>query len=176
MLAEWGFAMDRLIAGCALGAFILAVLVHISALCGIDISAQLPFVWLLKFGIFAAFVPLIEASTASAGTNTVAAHPLAHCPTRARLGIACIVAYAFINFLICEARSPNGTLTVSNGSYTLQDSHGEAKEMTATEYRHYRVNEIRSASGHWLVFYSLPFAFFLYRRRTTVATQADTPR
>ncbi|GAB3252879.1 hypothetical protein [Chitinimonas naiadis] len=167
--------MDRLIAGCALGAFLLALLVHILALCGIDISAQLPFVWLLKFGIFAVFVPLIEATTASAGTNTLAAHPLAHCPLRARLGMACIVAYAFINFLICEARSPNGTLIVSSGGYTLQGNHGEEKEMTATEYRHYRANEIRSASGHWLVFYSLPFVFFLYRRRTPTTPQADTP-
>lgn len=164
--------MDRLIAGCALGAFLVALLVHILALCGIDISTQLPFVWLLKLGIFALFVPMLEAQTNHKGTNTTPNNPLAHCPLKAKAAIAAIVAYAFINLLICEAHAPDGTLTLLDGQYTLQGPGKATHTLSSSEYRHLRVNELRSASGHWLVFYFLPFAFFLYRRQTTPVQQA----
>ncbi|HEY9102828.1 hypothetical protein [Chitinimonas sp.] len=167
--------MDRLIAGCALGAFLLALLVHLLTLCGVDISVQLPFVWLLKLGIFALFVPMLEAQTAHKGTNTVPGHPLAHCPLKAKAAIAAIVAYAFINFLVCEAQAPDGTLVQSDGRYTLQEPGKAVHELSSSEYRHLRVNELRSASGHWLVFYFLPFAFFLYRRHVAPAARQDTP-
>ncbi|MGO4703257.1 hypothetical protein [Dyella sp. 2RAB6] len=48
-------------------------------------------------------------------------------------------------------------------------NHGQLiREISATEYAGFKAEEVRGFSGHWMVFYFVPAAYFLFdlgRRR-----------
>ena len=65
--------------------------------------------------------------------------------------------YAIINFMLFIA-SRLGSPDIQNGQYVLQN-HGQLiKTLTEREYHHYKANELRGFSGHWIAFYGIATA------------------
>ena len=57
-----------------------------------------------------------------------------------------------------------GSPSIQDGKFVLQ-SHGRLiRALTEPEYTAFKANEIRGFSGHWMVFYFVPFAYFLFYR------------
>ena len=168
--------MDRLIAIAALVGFVLSLAVHISALSGIDVSAHLPFVWLLHVGIFVVFVPFVLSSRKYLGTKPTFSEVRAAFPGWAIAVFIAIFAYALVNFLIFMAATEGGSPSIRDGKYVL-DSHGKViRELTEAEYFSFKANELRGFSGHWLVFYFAPFAYFMFRKKSNPPLNSDAPK
>jgi len=65
--------------------------------------------------------------------------------------------YAFINFVLFVA-TQHGVPDIQNGQYVLQ-SHGTLiKTLSEQEYHHFKANEVRGFSGHWIAFYGIAMA------------------
>jgi hypothetical protein len=157
--------MDRLLAVAALTGFCLSLLVHISALLGLDASASFPFVWLLHAGIFLVFIPFVLASRKAFGRQPRLAELRAGFPVWIAVFGSAVFAYAVINFLVFLAFTEGGSPLIRDGKFVLQ-SHGQLiREITASEYSAFKANEIRGFSGHWLFFYYLPFAYFMFHKK-----------
>jgi hypothetical protein len=64
------------------------------------------------------------------------------------------ICYAFFNFLFFMF-SDDGTPTIQNGHYVLQN-HGQwVKDISAQQYHRYKTNTLRGFSGHWIAFYGV---------------------
>ena len=156
--------MNLLIALIALLGFLVSLAVHISALSGIDVNTHWPSVWVLHFGIFVVFIPFVFSSRKAFGAKLKLAELRGSFPTWViAVGIA-IFAYAAVNFLLFMLATEGGNPDFRDGKYVLL-SHGKLiRELTQAEYSSFRANEIRGFSGHWLVFYFVPFAYFMFRK------------
>jgi hypothetical protein len=146
-----------------LAGFLMSLLVHAAALADIDVSRRVPAVWLLHVGIFVVFVPLVF-SIRRQGTST-STELLTVLPTWARFTAIVLFGYALINFAVFMFRTQGGNPTIHGGRYLLK-SHGRLiREITPVEYAAFRANEVRGFSGHWMLFYFLPFSYFLAARK-----------
>jgi hypothetical protein len=148
----------------ALAGFILSLVVHASALLGVDVAARFSGVWLLHVGIFIVFFPLILFVRKDFGAKLSLKQVGVTLP-RWVIGVGVLIfLYAFANFLLFMAGSEGGSATMQNGNYVLL-SHGTLiRELTASEYVQFQANVVRGFSGHWLVFYYFPAAYFLGRK------------
>jgi hypothetical protein len=80
------------------------------------------------------------------------------------VGIA-IFAYAILNFLIFMKLTEGGNPSIQDGKYVLLNHGTLIREITQAEYHSFCANEVRGFSGHWLVFYFMPFAYFMLRNK-----------
>lgn len=147
--------------------FATALSVHIAALIGIDVADNFPAVWALHAGIFVVFIPFVFSSKKSLGpkptlTQIRAAFP----PWVVGLGV-CIFAYAFVNFALFMLKTEGGNPSVVDGKFVLMNHGTLIRELTAVEYSAFQANEVRGFSGHWLVFYFVPFAYFMFYKEST---------
>lgn len=157
--------MDLLIGLVSLIGFLLSLAVHISALLGTDVSAHWPAVWLLHVGVFAVFFPFVFFSRRALGKKPTFAEIRSAFPAWVvMLGIAMFV-YAALNFLLAFRALDGGSPAVRDGAYVLLNHGTLIRELTQAEYSLFKANEIRAFSGHWLVFYFLPFAYFMLRKK-----------
>lgn len=159
----------RLIFGtlAALG-FLMSLGVHVAALAGLPVQDQLPQVWALHVGIFAVFVPAVF----HLRKHTDANDPLAlfrGLPSWAVFAVLTLFIYAFINFFVALSATGGATPDVRDGRYVLQKKGHIVREINEAEYRAVRAAEVRLFSGHWLLFYAIPVAVFLFRRRPSEA-------
>lgn len=145
----------------ALAGFLLSLAAHVAALSGIDVAGAVPAVWSLHAGLFAVFIPFVL-STRQALAGNVPLRELAKGvpPWVAVLGGA-LFAYALLNFLLFLLHTEGGSASAEGGKYLLKDHGRLIREITATEFAAFRANEVRGFSGHWLVFYFVPAAYFL---------------
>ncbi len=156
----------------ALAGFILSVVVHVSALAGVDISARIPYVCLLHAGMFVVFIPFVFSSRRSLGRKPSMAQLKAAVPAWAiPVGVALIV-YAVVNFALFMVASEGGGPAIRNGHFVLE-SHGRfIRELTSTEYTAFKANELRGFSGHWLIFYYMPFIYFMFASKAARSREA----
>ena len=156
--------MNRLLAFLSLIGFTLSLLVHISALLGIDAAAKIPHHGYLHLGLFVVFIPFVFLSRKAFGPTPNQEKVFEHFPRWViALGYV-IFAYTIINFLIFMFASEWGGPAMRDGKFFLE-SHGRVlREITASEYQNFRANIARGFSGHWILFYYIPLAFFMLRR------------
>ena len=75
---------------------------------------------------------------------------------------AVIFVYAIVNFMLFMVATEGGSPTIQDGKYLLLN-HGELiREISLEEYSAFKANEVRGFSGHWLVFYYVAAACFLF--------------
>jgi len=141
--------------------FLASLLVHIAALFGVDVAARLPGVWLLHLGVFAVFVPFVLFARRDFGAQPSLLRISAALPRWVVVLGGAIFAYAIVNFIIFIAGTQGGSPTVQDGKYLLLNHGKLIREITAGEYAAFKANEVRGFSGHWLVFYFAPAAYFL---------------
>jgi hypothetical protein len=149
----------------------LGLTVHILSLAGIDVTELIPFVWILHIGIFVVWIPAILAlkknedlvrfqkSRLLTRMNTFGFLKIIFKNVPRWLIVIAIVGsfYAFINFVLFVA-TQHGVPDIQNGQYVLQ-SHGTLiKTLSEQEYHHFKANEVRGFSGHWIAFYGIAMA------------------
>ena len=135
-------------------------MVHISAIVEAG-PAGFQWVWLLHPGVFVVFVPfvfMINRTQARIGNLQEAFFKSVPWPALA-LGFVLFV-YTGVNFLVVLAKSGGGVPDIWQGVHVLHDHGRLIREITEIEYIHYRFNEIRGFSGHWLIFYFAPLSYF----------------
>lgn len=169
----------------ALTGWTLGLTVHLLSLADIDVTEKAPFIWLLHIGIFIVWIPVVldlkdneelqvykESGTPNR-MDPIKFYKIVFKETPTWMSIIAIGGffYAFINFMLFVS-SQTGTPEIKDGQYILQD-HGQLiKTITLQEYHHYKANEVRGFSGHWILFYGVATAL-LYKfigQKTEVET------
>lgn len=163
-----GTAIGKTLSYIAFAGFIAGLAVHISSILGIDVSEKFPFVWLLHLGIFIVFFPaiikLIMLQSNTPGfkedKNKFKMYRLLYDNSSKPLLIiaAFFFVYAMINFMLFTSNSGGGGPSIADGHYVLQNHGSIIKNLSFEEYQHYKANELRGFSGHWMAFYSLALA------------------
>lgn len=150
----------------ALTGLALSLAVHIAALLGIDVAAHVPWVWLLHVGVFAVFLPFVLLSRKSLPARPTAAELRSVFPGWVLAVGLTLFVYVGINFILFLRETEGGSTAVKQNQYVLE-SHGRfIRNLTPAEYTAFNANEIRGFSGHWLIFYFAPFAYFLLRKKS----------
>jgi hypothetical protein len=134
----------------------------------------MPVIWLLHIGIFAVWLPTVfllkkneELKTYHQrgilkNTNPFAIFRIIFRQTPTWLKVIAILGffYAVINFIMFMA-TQSGVADIKDGQYILHN-HGQLiRILTEQEYHHFKANELRGFSGHWLAFYG-PAAAVLF--------------
>lgn len=168
--------MNHFIAFIALVGFILSLVVHISALFGIDFSDHLPFILVLTIGVFVVYAPFVISSQIHLGERPKFSKIRDSFPNWVIvIGIALFI-YMFINFVLVMVATEGGSPDIWNDKYVLH-SHGTLiRELTQAEYSFFKANEIRGLSGHLLFFYFIPFAYFKFRKKSNLPLNSDAPK
>jgi hypothetical protein len=157
--------MNRFLGFAALMGFVLAAVAHVFALAGVNVAEHVPFVWLLHVGIFVVFIPFVFSSRKILGKQPSLADMRALVPARVYVVGLAIVIYAIVNFVLFAAATEGGNPAIEAGRYVLQIHGRLVRELSFAEYEALRANELRGFSGHWLFFYFVPFAYFLFGKR-----------
>jgi hypothetical protein len=156
--------MNRLIGTAALVGWLLAAATHAASLAGIDVAERIPAVWALHVGIFPVFAPVIFSARRLLGPKPSLSQLRAVLPAWVMAAGVTVFVYAMVNFMLFLAAAQGGTAASVNGRYVLQN-HGEViRELNDTEYTAFKANELRGFSGHWLLFYFVPFAYFFFAK------------
>ena len=155
--------------------WILGLSVHMLSLADIDVTAKVPFVWLLHVGIFVVWIPVIlelkknkelqeyQQSGTPNRMNSMKFFEIVFNETPSWMTTIVVAGffYAFVNFILFSI-SQSGTPNIIGGQFVLQN-HGQLiKTLTEQEYHHYKANELRGFSGHWIAFYGVATAI-LYK-------------
>lgn len=159
----------------------LGLTVHLLSIVDFDVSARFPFVWVLHLGIFVVFIPAILYHKKNKGlehfwefekTDTPGSVELdlEHAPKWLQViawGGAFYAALNFVLFLISQDGSP----TVKDGQFILENHGKLIKILTEQEYHHYLANQLRGFSGHWMAFYGFAAAALYPPGKNTHANQ-----
>jgi len=163
--------MNKFLFFFAVIAWISGLLVHILSLADVDVAGNLPFVWILHIGIFVVWIPMIlhlrkneelkqfRQLSKQDRTNSASFINIIFKQTPTWLKTIAIAGffYAMINFFIFSI-SESGNAAIRDGHYVLQ-SHGQfIRTLTEQEYHHFKANEVRGFSGHWIAFYGVAAA------------------
>lgn len=157
--------MNRFLGLAALTGFVLAAVAHVFALAGVNVAEHVPFVWLLHIGTFVVFVPYVFSSRKILGTRPSLAAIRALVPGWVfAVGLVLFI-YAMVNFALFIAATQGGNPAIEAGQYVLKNHGRLIRELSFAEYEALRANELRGFSGHWLFFYFVPFAYFMFGKR-----------
>jgi hypothetical protein len=156
--------LRRLIGSMAAVGFLASVAVHISALAGMDVAAAFPAVWALHAGIFAVFVPFILAARKEYGGRVTLTNASKDLPPSVVAFGAALFAYAVVNFGISIIQTGGGNAVQQGAQYVLKVHGAVVRTLTLAEYSALKATEVRLFSGHWMVFYFIPAAYFLFHR------------
>ena len=165
--------MTKLIGGVAFVGFCLSLAVHIAALLGDDVFSRQPEALLLHLGIFLVVLPLIFVERRRRARLQTTLRERA--PRAVAVIAGALAIYAIVNFLTFIATGYEGGPEIRDGKYVLL-SHGRfVRELTLAQYVAARASEARGFSGHWMVFYFVPFAYFWFADRSVQAAAAEPP-
>lgn len=157
--------MNRFLGFAALAGLVLSAVAHGFALAGVDVAEHVPFVWLLHVGIFAVFIPFVFSSRKILGKQPSLADMRALVPGRVYAVGVVVFIYAIINFVLFGEAAQRGSPAIEAGRYVLQNHGRLIREIGVAEYAALRANELRGFSGHWMFFYFVPFAYFMFGKR-----------
>ena len=159
---------ERLFAAFAFLGLALSLLVHLSALMGIDVQAKVPYVWLLHGGALLVFIPFVFLISKALPRRPSMAQMRAVFPDWALLLMAAATVYVAINFFLFLQTGQGGTPELVDGKFVLQVRGNVLKELSESDYVRLRANQVRGFSGHWLLFYFAPLMYFVFRKKPVV--------
>lgn len=159
--------MERILGNLALVGFIAALIVHLAAISQLFMIQDFSFVWVLHVGVFAVFVPFVFSARKNFG-NTIPFQLLRELfPPWVLYAGKILMLYVVVNFIIFMIRSEWASPSILNGKFMLTEHGKIIREITEDEYHFYKNNILRGFSGHWLIFYFVPFAYFRLRKNPT---------
>ena len=158
--------------------WILSLIVHLLSIADIDIREYFPFIIILHFGIFVVWIPTVlnmrespeikefEQQSFFKKMNPVTFVKIIfkHTPTWITTIAMIGFYYAFLNFALF-AFTQHGTPDIKDGQYVLQNHGVTTQTLTEQEYHHFKANEIKGFSGHWIAFYGLATALLFPFRK-----------
>ena len=149
----------------ALIGFCLSLIVHGLAYFGFDVQTQVPAVWVLHVGIFVVFIPMVlQLNSGEAKDDPVAM--FSGLPAWAVLSIVILMGYVVVNFFVSLGPSmAEGEPRVYEGAFALVKKGTFVRHIGETEYHARLASIARGFSGHWLIFYFVPFTHFWLRRK-----------
>lgn len=157
--------MKKFLGFASLIGFATALMVHIAALMGVNMPGNFPAIWWLHVGIFVVFIPFVFASRTSFGPKPTFAEIRATFPKWV-VGLGLFIsAYALVNFAFFMVQAVGGNPSIVDGKFVLLNHGNFIRELTEVEYSTFKANEVRGFSGHWLVFYFVPFAYFMFHKK-----------
>jgi len=159
--------MKQLVPLIALIGFILSLVVHLLAIFGFDVLGRFPEAWLLHVGIFAVAIPMGIECKKEFGHKPKFRDTLAILPGWVQVIEIALTVYALLNFVIFVMGAEGGNPSFNNGIYSLE-VHGKfVRELTEEQYHLMKANTARGFSGHWLIFYFSPIAYFWLRKKSS---------
>lgn len=152
----------------AAAGWIAGFIIHVLTFADIDVADRFPFIWILHLMIFVVWIPAIIK------IRKMQTHqPISNIPGRnlfSRINALTpatpqwmkILAFAGFYYAIFNFAwfifHHNGSPSMQNGTYVLQN-HGQLiREITEKEFHHFKALEIRGFSGHWIAFYGIATA------------------
>jgi hypothetical protein len=168
MKRDWAETRRRILALAALAGFLGALAVHLAALSGIDVAEPFPAVWMLHVGIFVVFGPYVFSSRKTMGSRPSWAQYRDNVPSWVLWTGLGIFAYAFLNFALFMSATEGGNAALREGKYLLLQHGTLIRELTQAEYAAFKANEVRGFSGHWMLFYFMPFAYFGFSKAARI--------
>jgi hypothetical protein len=154
--------LRRAIGVAALAGFLMSLVVHVESLLGVDVSSSMPYVWFLHAGVFVVFFPFVLISRKDFSRKSSILDMAKGLPGWVAFLGGAIFVYALVNFALFLLHAEGGSPMVENGKYLLMEHGRLTREITLTEFTALRANELRGFSGHWLIFYFAPAAYFLF--------------
>lgn len=131
---------------------------------GTNLATTFPFIWVLHLGVFAVFIPFVFFSRKDLPGRRALLTLAEGVPRWVAVLGGVLLPYVLMNFLFV-LHIGGGNPVEQEGKFLLM-SHGKlVRELTASEYIILQTNQLRGFSGHWLVFYFAPAAYFLFWRR-----------
>ena len=172
--------MKKLLFYFAITGWALALIVHALSIADFDIRDNVPFVWVLHFGVFVVWLPTVlilnkieelNENQQSGILNRL--NPFGFVKTICKQTPTWITViaiggfiYNMFNFWLFKA-SVQGGPDIMDGQYILQNHGKLIAYLTEQEYHHYRANEVRFFSGFWLAFYGIAAAvLFPFKRQS----------
>ncbi len=164
----------------AITGWTLGLIVHLLSIADYNTAEKVPFIWFLHIGIFIVWLPTVLMLTKNeelkafrrSGSlkqlNPVTASKIFFGQTPTWLKIIAVAGffYTIINFVLFMVTSQLGVPDIKNGQYVLHNHGKLIKILTEQEYYHYKANEVRFFSGHWLLFYGFAAAvLFPFNKR-----------
>lgn len=158
----------QLLAVLALAGLALALVVHVSALLGVNSADRYPWVWGLHVGIFLVFFPAVITSKADLrrGERPSFRELREGVPDWLVVVGAVFMLYAFANFFLASAGIESGQPVARAGKFVLENHGKLVRELTAGEFEALNASSLRLFSGHWMVFYFMSFVMLKYRKTT----------
>jgi hypothetical protein len=159
----------------ALTCWMLGLLIHLLSIADINVTEKVPFVWVLHLLIFVVWFPVVldlknneelqeyQQAGMLNRMSPIDFFKIAFKETPTWMSVIAVggFLYAVVNFILFIT-SQGGTPDIVNGQYVLQN-HGQIIEtLTEQEFQHYKANEVRGFSGHWILFYGIATAI-LYK-------------
>ena len=167
----------------------LGLIVHLLSIADYNAADKVPFIWLLHVGIFIVWLPAVLMLTKNKELkafrqlgslkqlNPIVASKIFFGQTPTWLTIIAVAGffYAIINFVLFMTTSQMGVPDFKNGQYILHNHGKLIKTLSEGEYYHYKTNEVRFFSGHWLLFYGLAAAvLFPFNQQKEKASANNT--
>lgn len=157
--------MNQFLGILSLGGLTLSALTHIAALFGIDMTKEVPAIMGLNFGIIVMAIIVAWQSRKVLGARPSLAQLRQQFPAWVIWTGGLLLVYTLVNLILLTKNTEGGTAVVQDGKYILQ-SHGHfIRELGASEYVKFQTNIVRRFSGHWILFYFLDCAWFLWRKK-----------
>jgi len=170
--------MDRIVGMLALLGFLLALAAHLCGVAGYDLMAVLPGVMALHVGAIVLMIPTVLSLRRQDlnGRSKLWPGLKDRLPAWAVLIGRALFVYTLINFALFFQHSLDGSPQVRNGAYVLQ-MHGHfVRALSEAEFHERQAWVLRGFSGHWLLFYYFPMAWFLLRDRRRDSVAGATAR
>lgn len=159
----------------ALVGFVISFVVHLTALMGLNLAARVPDIWLLHIGIFIVFMPFVLLSRKELGRDRALWHFRKGVPNWVAVVGTILFIYAITNFFIFMSHTEGGNPAMQDGRYVLLNHGKLIRELTVSEFTAFKVNELRGVSGHWLLFYFVSAAYFLFWKPIRVENVRGMP-
>jgi hypothetical protein len=155
---------DQFFGTIAAAGFLLAVIVHGLTFAHVDVIEDFSSVWLLHVGLFLVAIPFVLSARATIGGRPSLAQLGSFFPRWARILLAVVGAYAFLNFALFIYLSGGGAPDIRDGRFVLHNHGTVIRELSEQEYHIQRAYIARGFSGHWLFFYLAPALYFFCRQ------------
>ncbi|WP_162999380.1 hypothetical protein [Burkholderia sp. Nafp2/4-1b] len=159
----------------ALVGFVISLLVHVTALMGVNLAARVPDIWLLHIGIFIVFMPFVLVSRKELGRERTLWRLRKGLPNWVAVVGTMLFIYAITNFFLFMLHTEGGNPAVQDGRYVLLNHGKLIRELAPSEFTAFKANELRGLSGHWLLFYFVSAAYFLFWKPARVENLTGMP-
>ncbi|HSH03707.1 MAG TPA: hypothetical protein VLL52_14405 [Anaerolineae bacterium] len=151
---------SRLVARGAWVIFGLSVMIHVTAVLGVNWFNLFPPIMLMHLVVFIPFIALVM----TGGGRMKGRDFFGPIPIWGRVVMGLVLVYTILNFFYFMQLSEGGGPSIVDGQFVIQ-SHGTIiREITEAEYNRQQAYVVRGFSGHWMLFALAPALFFTFGR------------